>query len=158
MPQKTKPSLLRIIQSDMLALIGIAIPVVMIILYVAITVFGSLPNTRGRAPLPSTAAPTFLYLSIAGVALGLPLAFWRICTIQQHFEHGEEVTGQIVEIGFFRDRGTVIYAYVYQNQKYTGSNSIMKTRQTQQLRPAMQVAIIVNPANPKQALIRDLYT
>jgi hypothetical protein len=69
----------------------------MIILYVAITVFGFLPNTRGRTPLQSNVAPIFLYHSIAGVALGLPL------------------------------------------------------------RPRMQVAIVVNPANPKQALIRNLY-
>lgn len=159
MQQKPKPSILRIIQSDMLALICVLIPIVVLGMYLAIMVFGSLPGTYGRAPLQrESSAPWFLTMGLASAAVGLPLAYWRIHAIQRRFEEGEEVTGRIIDVAFFRDRGKVTYSYVYQNQNYAGSNAIMKNGRTEQLYPGKEVVILVNPFNPKQALIRDLYT
>ena len=158
MENKTKPSIIRIIQSDYLALIGVIVPVVSLIMYICVAYFGYFPGLRGRDPIQGTeGAPVFFYLFIIGLVLGLPLAFWRIRTIQQLFLKGVEVVGQITAISFYRDRGRVEYSYSHAGQAYSGGNAIMKTGRTQQLRSGNQIVLLVNPQEPKRALIRDLY-
>jgi hypothetical protein len=158
MENKTKPSIIRIIQSDFVALIGLIVPLVSLIMYICVAYFGYFPGLRGRDPIQGTeGAPVFLYLFIIGLVLGLPLAFWRIRTIQQLFSKGIEVGGQIIAISFYRDRGRVEYSYSHAGQAYSGGNAIMKTSRTQQLRSGDQIVLLVNPDEPKRALIRDLY-
>jgi hypothetical protein len=86
MSNKSKPSIVRIIQSDYLALLGVIVPLVSLIMYVCVAYFGYFPGLRGRDPIQGTeGAPLFLYMFIFGLVAGLPLAFWRIRSIQQMF-------------------------------------------------------------------------
>jgi hypothetical protein len=158
MSNKSKPSIVRIIQSDFLALLGFLVPAVSLIMYVCVAYFGYFPGLRGRDPIQGTeGAPIFLYMFIVGLVIGVPLSFWRIRSIQQMFAKGVEVVGQITNISFYRDRGRVEYDYTYQSQNYSAGNAIMKTAKTQQLRSGGQVTLLINPDEPKHALIRDLY-
>lgn len=158
MSNKFKPSIVRIIQSDYLALLGIIVPVVSLIMYICVAYFGYLPGLRGRDPIQGTeGAPLFLYMFIFGLVGGLPLTFWRIRTIQQMFAKSVEIIGQVTGISFIKDRGRVEYSYTYQNQDYSGGNAIMKTNKTKQLSSGSEVVLLVNPDDPKRALIRDLY-
>jgi hypothetical protein len=158
MTEKPKPSIIRIVQSDYLAVLGILVPVVSFIMYVCIAYLGYFPGLRGRDPIQGTeGAPLFLYLFIIGLVVGIPLAIWRIRSIQQIFSKSVEVVGEITNISFYKDRGRVEYAYSYMGQDYSGGNAIMKTRKTQQLSTGNQIVLLVNPDEPKRALIRDLY-
>lgn len=158
MSNEPKASIVRIIQSDYLALLGVLVPVVSLILYICVAYLGYFPGFRGHDPIQGTeGAPLFLYMSIIGLVVGLPLAIWRIRSIQQIFAKSVEVIGQVTNISFYKDRGRVEYSYTYQNKNYSGGNAIMKTGKTQQLRSGSQVMLLVNPDEPKQALIRDLY-
>lgn len=158
MSNKSKPSIVRIIQSDFLALLGVIVPLVSLIMYVCVAYFGYFPGLRGRDPIQGTeGAPLFLYMFIFGLVVGLPLAFWRIRSIQQMFANSVEVVGQVTNISFYKDRGRVEYTYTYQNQNYSAGNAIMKTGKTRQLSSGSQVVLLVNPDEPKRALIRDLY-
>jgi hypothetical protein len=158
MTDRTKPSIVRIIQSDFLALLGVLVPIVALIMYVAVAYFGYFPGFRGRDPIQGTeGAPLFLNLFIAGLVIGVPLAIWRIRSIQQMFSKSVEVVGQITNISFRKDRGRVEYSYTYQSQAYSGGNAIMKNGKTQNLRSGNEVVLLVNPDDPKRALIRDLY-
>ena len=158
MLNKTRPSIVRIVQSDYLSMLGVLIPIVSLIMYAAIVFNGYLPALRGHDPINGAhGALFFFYLSILGVVVGLPLAFWRIRTVQILFSKSMEVNGQITNIAFIRDRGRVDYSYIYQSKNYTGGIAIMKTSQTQKLRVGNQVVILVDPDNPKGSLIRDLY-
>ena len=158
MTEKAKPSIVRILQSDYLALFGILVPVVTLIMYACVAYFGYFPGFRGRDPIQGTeGAPFFFYLFIIGLVVGIPLAIWRIRSIQQVFSKSVEVVGQITNISFYKDRGKVEYSYTYQSQSYSGGNAIMKTGKTQQLRSGSQVVLLVNSDEPKRALIRDLY-
>src|SRR5687767_6816879 len=116
MPNKPKASVVRIIQSDYLALLGVLVPVVSLIMYICVAYFGYFPGFRGRDPIQGTeGAPLFFYMLIVGLVVGLPLAFWRIRAIQQMFEKSVEVVGQVTNVSFYRDRGRVEYSYTYQN-------------------------------------------
>jgi hypothetical protein len=155
---RTKPSIVRIVQSDFLALLGILVPVVALIMYVCVAYFGYFPGFRGHDPIQGTeGAPLFFYLSIIGFIVGIPLAIWRIRSIQQMFSKSVEVVGQITNISFYKDRGRVEYSYTYQGQNYSGGTAIMKTGKTRQLRSGNQVVLLVNPDEPKSVLLRDLF-
>ena len=158
MSEKARPSIVRIVQADYLALLGILVPVVSLIMYICIAYFGFFPGFRGHDPIQGTeGAPFFFYLFIIGLVIGIPLAIWRVRSIQQIFSKSVEVVGRISNISFYKDRGRVEYSYTYQGQNYSGGNAIMKTRITQQLSSGSQVVLLVNPDQPKNALIRDLF-
>ena len=157
--EKSKPSIVRIIQSDYIALLGILFPLVSLIMYIAVAYFGFFPGFRGRDPIQGTeGAPLFFNLFVIGLVVGIPALVWRFRTIQKVFINGAEVTGKIESISFFRDRGNVVYSYQYDGKPYSGGNAIMKTARTKALSPGMEVILIVDKSNPKRALIRDLYT
>lgn len=156
--EKVKPSLIRMIQSDYLALLGVLVPIVSFVLYVSVAYFGFFPGFRGHDPIQGTeGAPLFFYLFIAGFVVGIPLATWRIHYIQQMFAKCEAVFGHVTSLSFFRDRGNVQYTYTFKDQEYHGANAIMKTARTQQLESGSQINLLVDPENPARALIRDLY-
>ena len=158
MTERAKPSIVRIVQSDYLALLGILFPAVSFVMYVCVAYFGFFPGFRGHDPIQGTeGAPLFFYMVIIGLAVGLPLALWRIRSIEQMFANSREVAGHITNIYFHRDRGRVEYSYTYQGQNYSGGNAIMKTGKTRQLHSGDQVVLLVNPDDPARALIRDLY-
>ncbi len=158
MSNKPKASIVRIIQSDYLALLGVLFPTVSLIMYICVAYFGYFPGFRGHDPIQGTeGAPLFFYLFIAGLVVGIPVTIWRIRSIQQIFSKSVEVVGQVTNISFYKDRGRVEYSYTYLGQNYSGGNAIMKTGKTQQLHTGNQVVLLVNPDEPKRALIRDLY-
>jgi hypothetical protein len=96
-------------------------------------------------------------MGIVTVLLGLPLFVWRIRHIRAFFTRGIEVTGQILDSWFFRGRGRVEYTYTYHDQTYRSSSAINKTAQTAILERGDEVVLMVDPHDPKRALIRDLY-
>ncbi len=158
MTTKAKPSIFRIIQSDFLAMLGILVPAVSLLMYIAVAYFGYFPGFRGHDPIQGTdGAPLFLYMFLAGIVIGLPLAYWRIRSILEMFSRNVEVVGQITGISFFRDRGQIQFTYNYFNQAYSGVTAIMKTRRTEQLQRGQEVILLIDPNDPKRALIRDLY-
>jgi len=160
--EKTKPSIVRIVTSDYLAYVGTLIPFITLIMHIGFTCldyFGYSNVFRENEPIQSTeGAPIFLYFLIIGLAVGMPLAIWRIRYIQQMFSTGVEVVGQLTNISFDRDRGKFEYTYTYQGQLYSGNNLIMKTKKSQHLGPTSQVVLLIKPDEPKHSLIRDMYT
>jgi hypothetical protein len=157
--EKPKPSLVRIIQSDFIAMLGVLAPAVFLVAYIAIAYFGFLPGFRGHDPIQGTeGAPFFLYGFIVTLILGIPAVIWRFKTIQKVFASGTEVVGKIENVYFRRDRGNVVYRYEYQGKSYSGVNAIMKNSRTQALMPGMEIVLIVDKDDSGRALIRDLYT
>lgn len=154
---QTQPAILRIIQSDMIALIAAAVPLVALAMYIVIAYFGFFPGLRGRDPINADGAPLFLYSFIVALVVGVPLIIWRYRTIQEVFANGVEVEGQVTNLSFFRDRGRVDYTYVFQGQTFSGGNAIMKNSRTQALMLGRPVTLVVHKDNPKRALARDLY-
>jgi hypothetical protein len=156
--EKPKPSLIRIIQSDYIAMLGVLAPVVFLGMYIAVAYFGFLPGFRGHDPIQGTeGAPFFLYGFIVMLILGIPAVIWRFKSIQSVFANGVEVVGKVELVHFRRDRGNVVYRYEHQGKQFAGVNAIMKNARTQELQPGMDIILIVSKDDPGRALIRDLY-
>ncbi len=155
--QPIKPSIVRIIQSDYIATLSIIAPLVFLGMYLVITVFGFFPGLRGRDPISADGAPFFFWGAIVALLVGLPLAYWRVKRVTGVFGRGQTVTGVVEDVKFFRDRGSVVYVYHLDGQRYVGMNTINKTQRTTQLMKGVEVALVVDKSNPKRAFIRDLY-
>lgn len=152
-----QPSIFRIIQSDYTAGLAVMAPLVMWGMYIATEYFGFFPGMGGRNPLTGEDASFFLILGIITTLIFIPLLIWRVRSFQIIFSRGIEVSSHITNIRFNRDRGRVEYTYTYQGQIYQAGNSIHKTKRTKALQQGDEVALMVDPDNPKQSLIRDLY-
>ncbi len=148
--QRRSPSFFSLIQGDYWALLAVIFPVVG---------WGLFIYNRFIAAGPDRveAASFFLNMAIVATVVGIPLLVWRLRSFQAHFARGVEVTGRVIAIGFRRDRGRVQYTYTYQGQSYQGANALHKTRKTQGIQPGDEVTLLVDPDNPKRALIRDIY-
>lgn len=107
---------------------------------------------------PLTVSQELPYITAFVGVVGIPVIVWRIRLISSTFEYGWEVNGDIVDIGFFRDRGKVSYIYTVQGQRYQASNAMLKNRTTRSLQSGQKVKIVANRDNPKVAFIRDIYT
>ena len=152
------PSIFRVVQSDFLALVSLAFPAIMLGMYLVITYLGFFPGFRGHDPIRGAeGAPVFLYMSIVATIIGVPVFVWRFNSFRSTYAGGLEVTGQITNISFSRDRGRVDYSYDYSGQMYRGWNAIMKTKRTKAMATGDNVVLMVDKGNPKRALIRDLY-
>src|SRR4026209_2360459 len=114
-----KPSLLRIIQTDNIALLAVGFPVMAFIMYAVISYFGYLPGFREHDLIRgSNLAKLFLELGIATALVGLPLLILRVHSYNALYSHSIEVPGRIISILFFRDRAKVEYSYSYKGQIY----------------------------------------
>jgi hypothetical protein len=107
---------------------------------------------------PAQLSEPLFYASIAVTLVGSAVLIWRVRLITSAFAEGVEVEGDVVNVSFFRDRGSATYIYAVNGERYKSSNAIMRHRITAQLRQGQKVTIVVNKDNPKTAFIRDLYT
>lgn len=152
-----RASITKIIRSDYPAFFGLAATGVTWALYAATAYFGYVPGFRGRDPLTRSDAPFFLYLALAVTVIAIPLVIWRVRSIQAVFAGGIEAVGRITGVAFRRDRGRVEYTYTVKDQTFHGGSAIMKTGQTKRLVVGEEVVVVVDPDNPKRALLRELY-
>lgn len=152
-----KPSIFRIIQSDYIAMLALLVPLVFLGMYVVIAVFGFFPGLRGRDPIMADGAPFFFWGTIIAALAGLPLAYWRVKIVRDVFKRGVEVPGVVLDVKFFRDRGSVSYQYPYNGQTLVGFNAISKNSRTTALRKDAPIVLIVDKETPAKAFVRDQY-
>jgi hypothetical protein len=152
-----KPSITQIIKNDYGALLALLLPVAMWGLYMATGYFGFSFGRSGRSTVKAGDAPVFLVAALVATLIGVSFFIWRIRSFQSLFANSEEIIGWIVSVSFVKDRGRVEYTYTVQGQSYVSGNAIHKTRATEALIEGDEVALIVDRANPKRAVIKDLY-
>lgn len=145
MEQKT-PSFIKIIWTDYTAFLA----AIAIVVTGGMLIFDQLTQQLGMGVV-------LVYMvAVAGV-IGLPIVFWRIRLISSVFEFGWEVEADIIDIGFFRDRGRVTYVFTIQGERHQVSNAVMKTKFTKALQLGQKVIVVAQRDNPKTAFIRDMY-
>jgi hypothetical protein len=141
------PTLWKIIDTDYIALLAVFTPATLWVLYLFFKIF----RLVFRDEL------FYMWLSVGATALGVALLTWRFISIRQLFENGLEAKGKILKVFFYRDRGRVDYEYRHQGAKYQGANNFHRTPSTRNLTKGDAVTVVVDPANPKRSMIKDVY-
>jgi hypothetical protein len=101
----------------------------------------------------------FFYQRAAIICTVLAIVFlaWRFLFFYELYKNGIEVTGNIcVSLPYSSLRTE--YKYTYQNKKYLIGNALtpLASRKHEYL-DGEEVTLLVNPKNPKRAVIKELY-
>jgi len=96
----------------------------------------------------------------AGLALtligGAVLAL-RYFAIRSHFRGGVEVPGKILRMANMQDIGRVVYTYSYLSKPFQATNYFHFSMRMDRLEEQRDVIVVLNPANPKRAMIKNFY-
>ena len=149
------PSVIRIVWTDYWA----ALAAIFLFPFLAlIFIFGILPMlldariTTNLASLLTLLIGAAFWTLIFGGALA-----WRITVIRSIFADGQDVKGQISEVSFSRDHGTVKFTYIYMGTNYVASTRVMKNGRTGRLAAGDEAGIMVDTGDPRRAFLKDLY-
>lgn len=145
-PSKT-PTLGKVIGADYLAWLCISIPVVFWTLFIVLRI------TRATGEQNYTLLAPALFFTLAG-ALVLVL---RYRSIRGHFEKGVEVPGKVLRVMNIQDLGRVIYTFTYLTKQFQATSYFHFTTRMEKLVVDDTIVVVINPADPRKALIKDLY-
>lgn len=152
-----EPSLRSIIWTDYTAFLALLFPLMAWALYLLLAGFSSPFDPAGETALAAQENLRLFYISVAVTVVGLPLLAWRVLMIRAVFSDGQQASGQIDSVYFYRDRGRVKYTYTFQGQTYTSGAALHRTSKTRDLQPGDQVNLVVDRNKPRRAFIREIY-
>jgi hypothetical protein len=150
----SSPSLRQILWTDYPAFINAVLLVMVWIIYLA-----WVPAWRADGPIIAPKyAPYYLGLSVLVSLVSLSILIYRVLLLRKVLQDGDQVHGRISFIEMKRDRGQVEFVFIYKGEECRTRCGIHRTKQTLALKKGDRVILMVDPANPKRAFIRDLYT
>lgn len=85
------------------------------------------------------------------------LLFWRIARIHRLFSRGQIVRAQITRVDIARDKGRLEFAYDFGGHRVSSWTPVHKCKQVEALAVNQEVEVLVDAANPLNAIVRDLY-
>jgi len=94
-------------------------------------------------------------LPLSLVAGGLLL--WRIARIHRLFSRGQIVRAQITRVDIASDKGRLEFAYDFGGHRVSSWTPVHKSKQVEALVVNQEVEVLVDAANPLNAIVRDLY-
>ena len=95
---------------------------------------------------------------VAATLVLLALLAWRIGRVHRLFARGKEVPGEITGLWLDRDRGRLEFCYRVGETQCHCWAPVHKTARVLALSEGRSVRVLVNPANPRQAIVSELYT
>ena len=96
-----------------------------------------------------------LAIPLSLVASGL-LA-WRIVRIHRLFSRGQLVRAQITRVDAVWDRGRLEFSYDFGGHRVSSWTTVYKNKQVRALAVNQEVEVLVDVANPVNAIVRQLY-
>jgi hypothetical protein len=103
-------------------------------------------------------SPTYLLLAAAVAAvIGLVILVWRVWTIRRIYARSVEVSGNLSEVAVVKDRAKLVFKFEYAGGAYECGCSVHLNRRSRKLKQGSAVAVLLDPADPRRALIRDLF-
>jgi hypothetical protein len=85
------------------------------------------------------------------------LLAWRIVRIYRLFSRGQLVRAQITRLDVAMDRGRVEFAYDFAGRRVRSWTRVHRSKQVEALAVNQEVELLVDTANPLNAIVRDLY-
>jgi hypothetical protein len=73
------------------------------------------------------------------------------------FNAGVETQAVITGMSFYRSRGSVHYTYLYEGTQHTSRDVILKIGRVGEFGQKQNLTVLVDPTNPKRAIVKDLY-
>jgi len=144
---KNQPTILKAIEADYLAWLSVVIPIVLwgFFLFLLLTEIGG-PNTIN-----------LLNPVVLITLVGILIFALRYAALRRHFAKGVEVPGVIERYMHLQDIGRVIYTFTYLKKEFKATNYIHHSTRTAHIENLTAIKVVLDPARPQSALIKDLY-
>jgi hypothetical protein len=143
MPNRKRPSILRILNADFFAGITLAAPIFVWVGYFILNIIAKLPW------LPwACAAASLVFIGLSAYRC------WTILTI---FERGTEVDAHVTQVWFGKERGRLGLDFTYEGQKIHANCAVMKSDKSVKLKQGQTVRLVFDPQKPQEAFVRDLF-
>lgn len=154
-----KPKLLKIVKNDYLVLLSFVAPLVIWGIFLFLYFNGTISGVGRNKSLVLAAsdAPFFLIMAIIFSLVFVSIGVWRIKQIKNIFSNGIEVTGKVLKITFYKDRGRLEYEYTLEDYSYRSNVGIHKTGEVIELQSGHPLKIIVHRDNSLKSVVADLY-
>lgn len=136
------------ISVDYVALLCVVVPLANWGVFVALAV-GWVPADNDAARMQSF----FLVLAIVSSLIGLPLLFWRLRVMIRLVRLGVPVSATVSHVWFSRDRGRIDFSYTYQGESFSTGVALSRTETTEGIRVGQRIEVLIDPANPKRAIV-----
>jgi len=85
------------------------------------------------------------------------LLVWRIVRIHRLFSRGQLLRAQITRVEVAMDRGRVEFAYDFGGHRVSSWTTVHKSKQVEALAVNQEIEVLVDSANPDNAIVRQLY-
>jgi hypothetical protein len=85
------------------------------------------------------------------------LLVWRIVRILRLFSRGQLLRAQITRLDVAMDRGRIELVYDFGGHRVSSWTQVHKNKQVEALAVNQEVEVLVDAANPLNAIVRDLY-
>lgn len=147
------PSILRMIRMDTLA----QLPVLLLIIFLPSIAWVGASNAQ---VYPKIWGDLFPFAAIL-IVICVPFLIWRILHIRALFSRAIEIKGRVKTIFTgppYSKYGqkALVYTYEYDGQRFNRSYNV-PARWFNRLKPGDELALIIDPADPKRVFIRDLF-
>lgn len=130
-------------------LAAVALPPTLLAVYL-IAVFGVTPDRTQQLD--------FALIAGGHTLLWGALLAWRTAWVRSIFARGTLVAGLLEPTGFEAEASArFVYSYDWQGQRIRRSVWVVQTERTERMAAASSVRVVVDPAQPRRACLRDLY-
>ncbi|WP_292471339.1 DUF3592 domain-containing protein [Methanolobus sp.] len=151
-------SLGRIFSNDYNSDLATSLTILSWFFYIFAILFGHLPSRQGLLVITELHLQYLLKIAIFITAFAIISLFRRLLFFHTLYKRGVEVTGNIYTILDCDFRHRVEYKYQYQNVDYWRGNALTRsTYNRSNFKNGDEVILVVDPQNPKWAVIRDIY-
>jgi len=116
-----------------------------------------IPTVRPVLTSSGSQGPGFLFIVIFATVVGWAIALMRVYSIRSLFNRGIPALGQVCSCRSYRTGVHVDYRYAYHGRPYQASAELLANERSRQIQVGDSVGLVVDPARPNIALIRDLY-
>jgi hypothetical protein len=142
-----RPSILKAIEADYFAWLTVVVPIVLWGFYLFLWL----------SPVGGPDAWRLWIVVLLITIVGAIFLFLRYTAICSHFAQSVEVPGVIERYMHLQDIGRVRYTFTYLKKDFTATNYIHHSTRTMHIETITQIKVMLNPAKPQSALIKDLY-
>ena len=140
------PGVVSVFKADYTFMLGLVVPAVGWGLYLGALMLK--PGTEGM----------FLAVALAFSVFGLPGAWLRWRAVRKLFRQGQECQGEVVSVWLSRDRGRVEFLYQFQGQELQSGMALHRSAAAEALALGQSVQLLVDPDNPRLAVLPQLFS
>ena len=154
-PNQQPPSVMTILWADFPAFMAALFPFIVAILAMVVAFAGSMPDPRGGEDITQSDLPYLLGFGAILIVVCVPLLLYRVHRARRLLRGGHETPGTVTSARLSRNGSRLKYEFKHASKKY--KQSVLIPFWIENIDEGDRVTVVLDPARPKRAIIKELY-